>query len=237
MGSLSGRRIAITGATGGIGQELARALHDRGAALALTGRREAVLRELAGTMRGGAPVIIQAADITREDEVIGVLQRAADELGGVDVLINLAGFSQPTVLAETTLADFDALMAANLTGTFLASKHFLAGTGSDRLIVNMASIAGIRANATAPLYCTAKAAVRMFSEGLALQAAELGVRVCRISPGAVATEFWGDRPVDKSAMLTAQDVVRALLFVIEAPAYLVVRDLVFESAASSLRPS
>lgn len=236
MATLAGRRIVVTGATGGIGRALAAALHERGASLALTGRRENVLAEVASSLTRGAPVVMHAADITDETQVNAFVDEALTAFGGLDVLVNLAGFSKPGRIVDTDLAAFEELMAANLTGTFLASKRFLGAPGTERLIVNVASTAGIRANPNAPLYCTAKAAVRMFTDGLALQAIADRVRVCSVSPGGVATDFWGDRPVDKSVMLTAEDVVRALLFVIEAPPYVVVRDLVFESVASSLGP-
>lgn len=232
---LEGRRVAITGATGGIGRALAAALHERGASLALTGRREDVLGELATSLTGGVPVLTRVADAAAEEQVAAFIGGAAAELGGLDVLVNLAGFSSPGKVAEASLETFDALIAANVTGTFLASKHFLAVSGTERLIVNVGSMAGLRPNAAAPLYCTAKAALRMFTDALALQAISDGVRVSSVSPGGVATEFWGDRPVDKSVMLTADDVVRALLFVIEAPPYMVVRDLVLESVATALK--
>jgi short-subunit dehydrogenase len=121
----------------------------------------------------------------------------------------------------------------NLKGTFLCSKHFIAYADPVQggLIVHMGSMAAKRANPKAPLYCTAKAAVNMFSQGLALQLKANNIRVTTLNPGATDTGFWGDRLVPRDKFMTASDVAEVLLFVLRMNPNVVFHEIDFESFA------
>lgn len=226
--SLAGQRIVVTGATGGIGSALCAELADAGAVLAMTSTSSSKLAELASTVGG----FYQAADITDERAVSAFFTAAGAELSGVDALVNLAGVSAPGPVADMSIEQYERIIGSNVTGTFLSCKHFipLADSNSGAIIVNVGSMAGHRANATAPLYCTAKAAVNMFSEALALQLKGSNIRVTSVNPGGVDTPFWGTRQVDRARMLSAADVVDVIVFVLSRPSHVDIKDIAFESA-------
>lgn len=220
----------ITGATGGIGQALTRTLSAGGARMAVTGRSADALSDLA---KSDGVLLAKAADITDEDEVSDFVQSAAQTLGGVDALVTLAGKSVPGPIAEASLDDYRDVMGGAVTGTFLACKHIMDTMHPGGLVINVGSMAGVRPNATAPLYCTAKAAASMFTQAFGMQAAERGIRVSLLNPGGVDTPFWGDRPIDRSKLLSADDVVQSVLFLLELPDHVVVRDLQFECTGAA----
>ncbi|MFD0663350.1 SDR family oxidoreductase [Thermocatellispora tengchongensis] len=233
--TLRGRRIVVTGATGGIGTELCTLLARAGARLALTASSPARLAALVSGLARAEPAeapIHRAADITDEAEVSAFFKEVGDRWGGADALVNLAGRADPGRIADTTAEAFHRGLDVNLAGTFLSCKHFvpLVHPGTGGLVVNVASMAAKRANPVAPLYCAAKAAVAMFSEAFALQVRERGIRVTTVNPGGVDTAFWGDRAVDRTRMLAAVDVAEVVVFVLTRPPYMSVHDISFESA-------
>ncbi|MGC4945646.1 SDR family oxidoreductase [Streptomyces sp. DT224] len=228
--SLSGLRIAVTGATGGIGRALVAALREGGAAVAVTGsdtqRLDSLTREMPGAFG-------RVADITDEEQVAGFMKEAVGALGGLDVLVNLAGLSIPGDIATSSAADFGTMLDVNVSGTVFACKHAIPHLADGQgLIVNVGSAAGLRPNATSPGYCTAKAAVAMFTAALSLQLKEQRIRVTHLAPGGTDTPFWADRPVQRESLMAPEDVVSALLYVISLPPHVVVRELLFESTGA-----
>lgn len=230
MRTTAGLRVVVTGATGGIGRALVERLAADGARVAVTGRSVDRLAALASL--GGVDVS-RPAEASDEQEIADFFAATTDQLGGLDVLITLAGASVPGAIEHASLADLEALLRANLTSTVLACKHAIPRLADDGMIVSVGSLAGHRPNSAAPLYCTSKAAVAMFGATLALQLADRGIRVCQVTPGGVDTEFWGERPVDRARLLAATDVVEAIMFVLALPPHVIVRDLQFESTGRS----
>jgi len=151
--SLSRIRIVVTGATGGIGGALVPALVDRGAVVAVTGP---LTDRLDSMVRDHPLVFAQAANIIHEPEVADFFQAAAAQLGGIDVLVNLAGLSIPGEKATFPVESCNAMIDVNVLGTFLSCKHAIPHLKEQRgLIINVGSVAGTRPNATAPGYCRA----------------------------------------------------------------------------------
>jgi len=224
---LEGRRIAVTGATGGIGRALVRRLIEEGAAVAATGTSPDSLAELQAQ---SPTAFVRRADITVEAEVEEFFAASQDAMGSLDAIVNLAGLSVHGQVVDTDVESFHRIMAVNVLGTFLSCKHGLSRLNDEGgLIVNVGSLAGVRPNATAPLYCTSKAAVAMFSDALALQVKERGIRVTNVTPGGVDSPFWGERPVNRATLMASDDVVDVILFVLSRPAHVVIHNVSFES--------
>lgn len=182
----------------------------------------------------GADIIVLETDVTNEEQVKALFQLAKDTYSQVDMLINLAGLSIPAPIAEMSEDQFDLTMDVNVKGTFLCCKHYIliADKEAGSHIINIGSMAAKRANPNAPMYCTAKAAVNMFSQGLAMQVKENNIRVTTLNPGGADTPFWGDRTVPREKFLKASDVVDVMMFVLTRDAHVVFHDIAFESFIS-----
>jgi len=190
---IKGLRVAITGASSGIGEALAVELARRGARLLVTARREDRLCELAVRVTAAAGEIrYVVGDITDDAVRRAVVQRAATQFGGLDVLVNNAGVGAfgrfdeagPERLRQVMEVDFFA--AVELTRLVLP----LLREGRKPAIVNIGSILGHRAIPFAAEYCAAKFAVRGFSESLRAELARDGIDVVLVSPGTTDTPFF-----------------------------------------------
>ena len=234
MISLKDKVIAITGASGGMGKEICNILAGEGAKFLLCSNEEAALKELDDSLKAkGVQVVSMTVDITDEEQVKNFFDLGIKTFGGVDILLNLAGLSVPAKVAEMDVDKYDLIMDVNLKGTFLCSKHFIPCVDSEKggQIINIGSMAAKRANASAPLYCTAKASVNMFSQGLALQVKENNIRVTTLNPGPTNTTFWGDRPVPREKFMQASDVAELMVFILTRDARVVFHEVWFESFA------
>lgn len=186
------RTIVITGASAGIGAELAVQLGRKGDRLVLAARREAALREVAG--RSGAEALVVAADVTRRADVDRLRDRAIERFGHVDVWVNNAGRGITRPVSALGDEDFDEMMRVNvksaLYGMQVALPHFQKrGRGH---IINISSMLG-RVPFFHPrsAYCAAKHALNALTACLRieLRASHPGIMVSTVSPGVVATEF------------------------------------------------
>lgn len=229
MNSIAEKIILVTGATGGIGGATARQLSGLGARLVISGRDAGKLADLEKQLDG--EVLPVTADATDEAQVEAAYRSAIERYGRLDTLINVPGTSTPAQVAEMDTADFDRLLAVNVKSMFLFSKHFLRQVDPQRggLIVSISSVAARSANAAAPVYCAAKAALNMLSDGIQLQGKKNNVRTSLVSPGAVSTPgFWADRPVPHEQFLRPEDVADVVAFVVGQPEHVVMHDVVFE---------
>ena len=221
------RVVVITGASGGMGREISMRLASAGARLALTSNDGSALQALAEKLPGG--VLTQMMDIAEEEKVSAFFEEIHQHFGGADILLNLAGLSIPAQISQMDEKDYDLTMDVNLKGTFLSSKYFSRIAKANAQIINIGSMAALRANGNAPLYCTAKAAVNMFSSGLQIQMAKQGIRVTTLNPGGADTPFWCTRAVAREKLLRPADVCDVIHFVLTSDPRIAFHELNFES--------
>ena len=226
---IANRVFVITGASGGMGSTISKMLAKEGARLALTSNDAAAMDALKQELPADA--YTEILDITDEAQVVAFFGKVKALFGGADALLNLAGLSIPAQIPEMAEKDYDLTMDVNLKGTFLASKHFAAMARPNAQIINIGSMAALRANGNAPLYCTAKAAVNMFGSGLQIQLAKQDIRVTTLNPGGADTPFWGNRKVAREKLLQAADVCDVMRFVLTSDPRIAFHELNFESFA------
>ncbi len=232
--NLNGSVAIVTGASGGIGRELALTLGGRGARLVLTARRIERLDELATVLRAtGTDVVTVAGDVASPATASAAVDAATERFGNIDVLVNAAGYGPPTPLIDLTNEMWEATIGSCLTGPYLMSRAVLPtmlANGSGR-IVQISSIAAKGAEANRTAYCAAKWGLHGFSLSLQEELRDTGVRVHVVCPASVATDWWdvtGDpQPAEVLArMLTPVDVARAVLWLLDQPDHVHVGELV-----------
>lgn len=228
---LKNKVIMITGASGGMGQVLCEELAEQGVILVLASKQEEALKEQCNALKRKYDVEVMGCslDVTKEDQVKEFVESAGEAYGKIDALINLAGLSIPGKIAETDEAVYDLMMDVNVKGVYLMSKYFTQYAAEDARMINIGSMAARRTNGNAPLYCMAKSAVNVLSQGLSLQLAEKGIHVTTLNPGGTDTPFWGDRPIKREKLLQAQDIVDVILFVLNSNPRVVIHSVDFES--------
>ena len=234
MMNFTGKTAVITGADGGMGTVICKSLAAEGANLALCSVNGAHLDEVVASLRAeytDCRIVSAQVDVTDEKQVEAFIAKAAEAFGTFDLLINLAGLSIPSQYKETEEATYDAMMDVNVKGSFLMSKHFAAHAANPSRIINVGSMAARNTNANAPIYCMAKAAVNKLSEGLLLQLGKQGIAVSTVNPGGADTPFWGTRAVDRSKLMSAEDVAEVILFVARLADHIQLHSVDFESAA------
>ena len=172
---------------------MAVSLAARGMNVAALGRGEPDLADLEGELTSlGVRVVTLAVDLADTGALGAVVDRAAAELGGLGLLVNAAGTDVPGSAEELSLADWDRVVAVNLTAPFALAKAVMphlrrAGGG---LVVNISSVAGRRGWANASAYCSTKFALTGLTQSLAAEGRADGIRVCVLYPGAMQTS-WG----------------------------------------------
>jgi NAD(P)-dependent dehydrogenase (short-subunit alcohol dehydrogenase family) len=192
---LRDRVVLVTGASRGIGESIAMACAAVGAKVVLVARKQPDLDRVAGAIReAGGTALPIACHAARADELEGVFRRAADELGRVDGLVNNAAtnpFFGPTL--DCPEAAFDKTFETNLKGYWQATRIMVqslrSGGDARGSVVNVASIAGLRAAPMQGVYGMTKAAIISMTQTLAFELGGSGVRVNAIAPGLVETRF------------------------------------------------
>jgi len=187
MFDLSGRSALVTGASGGIGGAIARALHAQGAAVALAGRRTEALEALAGELGARSHVLTAALE---DPKAIATLAAKAEEaLGAVDILVNNAGLTRDNLALRMKDEDWQTVLDVDLTAAFRLSRACLKGMMKRRFgrIINITSIVGATGNPGQTNYAAAKAGLVGMSKSLAAEVASRGITVNCIAPGFIAT--------------------------------------------------
>ena len=193
MFDLTGRTALVTGASGGIGAAVARALHARGARLVVTGRRPEPLAALADELGGGG-VTVHACDVA-DAGAAEALVKAADAAaaegggGGLDILVNNAGVTRDNLALRLKDEEWEEVLRTNLTAAFRLCRAALRGMMRRRFgrIVNVTSVVAVTGNPGQANYAAAKAGLIGMTKALAAEVAGRGVTVNCVAPGFVAT--------------------------------------------------
>ena len=203
---LDGRVAVVTGASAGLGVELARGLAGAGADVVLAARRTERLSALAAELEGeGARALAVACDVAKEEDVERLCAEALDAFGRADVLVNNAGITEIVKAEEEPREVWDRVLAVNLTGLYLCCQRFgrvmlEEGGGS---IVNVTSVLGLVGVGQIPQasYAASKGAVVNLTRELAAQWARRGVRVNAVAAAWFASEMTGDMFEDERSMV------------------------------------
>lgn len=193
MSRFADRSVVVTGAASGFGEAIATRFAAEGARVLLADRDMAGAERVAGEIeRAGGQAEPHTVDVAEEAQVAAMIEHAAARFGGVDVLVNNAGYSHYNrLLWKIPVEDFDAVFAVNVRGVFLGCKHVIplmidAGGG---VIVNIASIGAIAPRPGVTPYNATKGAVLTLTKGLALEVARHNIRVNAVNPVAADTAF------------------------------------------------
>jgi 3-oxoacyl-[acyl-carrier protein] reductase len=183
MFDLTGRKALVTGATGGIGGAIARALHAQGATVTLSGTRRQALDELASAL--GGRVHIVEANLSDKDSVEALVPAAEAAMDGLDILVNNAGVTRDNLFMRMKDEEWDTVIAVNLTAAFRLSRAAVKGMMRRRFgrIVNVGSVVGATGNPGQGNYAASKAGLVGMTKALAAEVASRSITVNCIAPG------------------------------------------------------
>ena len=187
MFDLSGKTALVTGATGGIGGEIARALHRQGATVALSGTRKEKLDALAAELGERAHVL--PCNLSEPEEVNQLVANAEKAMGGLDILVNNAGLTRDTLAMRMKDADWEQVLEVNLTAAFRLSRAAIKGMMKRKWgrIINISSVVAQTGNAGQANYISSKAGLIGMAKGLATEVASRNITVNCVAPGFIET--------------------------------------------------
>jgi 3-oxoacyl-[acyl-carrier protein] reductase len=204
MFDLTGKNALVTGASGGIGGAIAEALHAAGATVALSGTREAPLKELAEKLGSRAHVV--PANLSDADAVAGLAKTAAEAMGSVDILVNNAGITRDNLFMRMSDEEWQQVLDVNLTSVFRLSRGVLRGMMKARWgrIINITSVVGQTGNPGQGNYAAAKAGLVGMSKSLAYEVASRGITVNCVAPGFIETAMTDKLNEDQKSKILGQ---------------------------------
>ena len=222
MFELAGKGALVTGASGGIGGAIARALHAQGAGVALSGTRAHALDALAAELGAGSHVI--PCDLGDAEATDGLVRQAETALGGVDILVNNAGLTRDNLALRMKDEDWQRVLDVNLTAAFRLARACLRGMMKKRWgrIISITSIIGITGNPGQANYAASKAGMIGMSKSLAQEVASRNITVNCVAPGFIVTAMTESLGEDQKEQLigripsgrlgTPDDVAGACVF-------------------------
>jgi NAD(P)-dependent dehydrogenase (short-subunit alcohol dehydrogenase family) len=235
MSELKGQVAIVTGASSGLGEATAVRLAELGARVALLARSESGLDRVAGRISGaGGAAFTLPVDLADPDAAVAAIGRLVSSAGPPRVLVNAAATDAPGPAEEMPVADWQRVLAVNLTAPFLLSRvvfpHMRAAGGG--IIVNVSSVAGRRGWAGASAYCATKFGLTGLTQALAAEGAPDRIRVVCLYPGAMATHWGIWNPADRGQpsradpedALPPEDVAGYIGWLVCAPAHVIVTE-------------
>ncbi len=204
MFDLTGKSALVTGASGGIGGEIAKALHAAGAKVALSGTRVEPLQALAAEL--GERAFVCPANLSDPASVEALPKAAAEAMGGVDILVNNAGITRDNLFMRMSDEEWASVIDVNLTASFRLMRGVLRGMMKARWgrIVNITSVVGQTGNPGQGNYAAAKAGLVGMSKSLAYEVASRGITVNCVAPGFIATAMTDKLNDEQKAKILTQ---------------------------------
>ncbi len=204
MFDLTGRTALVTGASGGIGRAIAQALSEAGAKVALSGRRENVLEEVAGTLKGESAIV--PCNLSDAESVDGLVGRAEEAIGPLDILVANAGITRDKLLMQMKDEDWNDVLSVNLGSYFRLTKSCVRGMMKRRhgRIIGITSIVGVTGNPGQANYCASKAGMIGFTKSLAQEVASRGITANTIAPGFIESPMTEVLPEKQKEALLGQ---------------------------------
>jgi 3-oxoacyl-[acyl-carrier protein] reductase len=231
MFDLTGKRALVTGASGGIGREIAKALAAAGATVALSGTRVGALEDTAGEIGKECPIL--PANLSKLDEVDKLVPAAESAMGGLDILVNNAGMTRDNLFMRMKDEEWDDVIAVNLTAAFHLNRAVLRGMMKQRWgrIIGISSVVGVTGNPGQGNYAASKAGLIGMNKALAHEVASRNITVNSIAPGFIAsamTDELNDKQRDAilatvpmGRLGTAQEIAASTVFLAsDAAAYI-----------------
>lgn len=231
MFDLSGKRALVTGASGGIGREIAKSLAAAGATVALSGTRVGALEDTAREIGQNSPIL--PCNLSRLDEVDKLVPSAEAALGGIDILVNNAGMTRDNIFMRMKDDEWDEVIAVNLTAAFHLNRAVLRPMMKQRFgrIIGISSVVGVMGNPGQGNYAASKAGLIGMNKALAHEVASRGITVNSIAPGFIAsamTDELNDKQreqilstIPANRLGTAQEVAGCAVFLAsDAAAYI-----------------
>lgn len=224
MFRLDGKVALITGASGGLGDKIARTLHAQGATLALTDMRAERMEQLKAEL--GERVECFVANLSKAEEIANLIKEVEGKFGQIDILINNAGLTRDNLFMRMSDEEWQLVLDVNLTAGFKLAKAVIRGMMKRRYgrIVGIASVVGVMGNAGQANYSASKAGMIAMNKCLAQEVGSRGITVNSVAPGFIRTPMTDVLPEDvKEALLKkipeaklgeAQDIANAVAFLV-----------------------
>lgn len=228
MFNFSDKSALVTGATGGIGASIAKALHAQGATVAISGRNIEKLNALADEL--GERVHVLTADLSSDEAVADLVKRADEAMGKIDILVNNAGLTRDNLSMRMKDDEWQDVLDVNLTAPFKLAKTVQRGMMKRRYgrIVNIASIVGVTGNPGQCNYVASKAGMIGWSKAMAQEIASRGITINCVAPGFIATAMTDalddgqkdtiNAKIPAGRMGTAEEIASAVVFLASSEA-------------------
>lgn len=201
MFNLTGKTALVTGASGGIGGAIAKALHDAGATVGICGRNVEALNKLAGELKDRVHVF--AGDLNSGEACDALIKNAEEKMGQVDILINNAGLTKDGLFMRMKDEDWQVVQDVNLTAPFRLIRAAIKGMMKRRngRVINITSVVGVTGNPGQANYCASKAGMIGMTKSMAQEVAARGITMNCIAPGFIATAMTDALTDDQKAAI------------------------------------
>ena len=212
--SLKDKIVWITGGGRGIGQAAAEAFAKMGSKVVVSARtEEQVMQTVREIQNSGGTARAGVCDVTKADQVQNTVNMIKDNWGAVDILVNNAGIGIFKKILNTTLDDWQTMLDVNLTSAFLCTQAVLPDMIENKngMILNIVSVAGKQPYYNCGGYCSSKYGMLGFTDVLRMETRKHGIKVVAVLPGATDTDIWGDANVDRTLMMTPQQVANSIV--------------------------
>lgn len=222
MFSLAGKKALVTGASGGIGGAIAKALRAQGAEVGLSGRNVEALNKLASEIGAGTHVL--PGDLNTAEAADALIKSAEEKMGQVDILVNNAGLTKDGLFMRMKDEDWQVVQDVNLTAPFRLIRSAIKGMMKRRAgrIINITSVVGVTGNPGQANYCASKAGMIGMSKSMAAEVASRGITVNCIAPGFIATAMTEalnedqkskiNATIPAGAMGTSEDIAASVVY-------------------------